>query len=95
MYGLRLINNNYVANGTGKVLASVRDEVQILSSFEAGETEGGQNILGFCLGFTQSWCHAWPHEDVTITYDPTFRGGRQGSESCNHRKHIPQQIYNK
>ena len=42
MYGLRLINNNYVANGTGKVLASVRDEVQILSSFAVGETEGAK-----------------------------------------------------
>ncbi|CAJ1333190.1 unnamed protein product [Effrenium voratum] len=43
MYGLRLINNNYVANGTGK--------------------------------------------DVTITYDPTFRGGRLGS--VNQLQHFP------
>ncbi|CAK9038563.1 Uncharacterized protein SCF082_LOCUS22665, partial [Durusdinium trenchii] len=43
MYGLRLINNNYVANGTGK--------------------------------------------DVTITYDPNFRGGRLGS--VNQLQHFP------
>ncbi|CAE6933186.1 unnamed protein product [Symbiodinium natans] len=43
MYGLRLINNNYVANGTGK--------------------------------------------DVTITYDPSFRGGRLGS--VNQMQHFP------
>lgn len=43
MYGLRLINNNYVANGTGK--------------------------------------------DVTITYDPNFRGGRLGS--VNQMQHFP------
>ena len=44
MYGLRLINNNYVANGTGKA---------------------GQSLM---LG---ERC-----KDVTITYDPNFRGGR-------------------
>jgi len=43
MYGLRLINNNYVANGTGK--------------------------------------------DVTIIYDPSFRGGRLGS--VNQMQHFP------
>ncbi|OLP87243.1 hypothetical protein AK812_SmicGene31548 [Symbiodinium microadriaticum] len=43
MYGLRLINNNYVANGTGK--------------------------------------------DVTIVYDPSFRGGRLGS--VNQMQHFP------
>ncbi|CAE7482673.1 unnamed protein product [Symbiodinium pilosum] len=43
MYGLRLINNNYVANGTGK--------------------------------------------DVTIIYDPSFRGGKLGS--VNQMQHFP------
>ena len=44
MYGLRLINNNYVANGTGKARQPVMSDKRC--------------------------------KDVTITYDPNFRGGR-------------------
>ena len=70
-YGLRLINNNYVANGTGKVLASVRDEVRILSSFESRGNRGGPKHIGLlfrlytilvsCLASRGCDYHLWSH----------------------------------